>query len=55
MLIHGNINVYNEFYVVGLVLRCVYIENASLKLRSHHDLVFLLRFLFSFIVFCRVL
>ena len=54
MLIHGNINVYNEFYVVGLVLRCVYIENASLKLRSHYVLAFLLRFCCFLLVSCKV-
>ena len=52
--IDTNIHVYNEFYVVGPVLRCVYIENASLKLCSHYILAFLLRFCCFLLVFCKV-
>ena len=51
---HADIRVYNVFHAVGLVLRCVYIENASLKLRSHYVLAFLLRFCCFLLVSCKV-
>ena len=41
--INARIHVYNEFFVVGVVLRCAYTKYASLKLRSHCVLAFLLR------------
>ena len=51
---HADIRVYNVFHAFVLVLRCVYIENASLKLRSHYVLAFLLRFCCFLLVSCKV-